>query len=410
MKKHLVVLDHERLVPPFMISILTFATNHYDQVYYINTHKPDNNGLFVDTPIEIVYPDKLSRFKNSVIALIRFFSLENLKQWINCVKKEGFNYKYVKGLFKYLAADEVLSNEAIKIIKPQKGASVVVLATWFAAAALAAAEMKKKYPEIKAVSLAHSYEILPIRNRFIPYYYVNKKHKYLDGVFFIANKVRELYIDGIGGLKDEYFKKTHVCYLGSYKKHNINNRNNPLEFHICTCSRMIPLKRLDVLIESLTDWSEGDIYWTHLGDGILEYELRKLAQIVMDKNPNVHITFTGYMKNEMVKEYYENNPVDLFINLSSIEGLPISIMEAISYGIPVLATDIGGTSEIVNTDFGFLMDVNITPESVKSYIQSFKLLPSDKRTQMRHSAYQYWETHFDAEHNIALLFDSINQI
>ena len=41
-------------------------------------------------------------------------------------------------------------------------------------------------------------------------------------------------------------------------------------------------------------------------------------------------------------------PVDLFLTVSANEGIPVSIMEAQSFGIPVIATDVGGISEIVN--------------------------------------------------------------
>jgi len=44
-----------------------------------------------------------------------------------------------------------------------------------------------------------------------------------------------------------------------------------------------------------------------------------------------------------VLNYYASNPVDVFINTSSSEGLPVSIMEAMSFGIPVIATNVGGT-------------------------------------------------------------------
>jgi len=64
-------------------------------------------------------------------------------------------------------------------------------------------------------------------------------------------------------------------------------------------------------------------------------------------------------------KYYENNGVDLFINLSDIEGIPVSVMEAMSYGIPSIARDVGGISELVinglngillpeNTDANFI--------------------------------------------------------
>ena len=407
MEKCFVVLDHERMVPPFMISILKYASNHYEKVYYINTHKPDIINLFADTYIEIIYSDSFSRFKNSVIAFFRFFSLENLRQWFFCIKKEGVNFGYTINLLKYLAADEVLSNYTEKIIETNKGASVVVLATWFAAAAFAAAELKKKYPEIKAVSLAHSYEILPIRNRFIPYFYVNKKHKYLDGVFFIASTVREMYLEGIGGLPEEYYKKTHVKYLGSYKNHDVLNKINPEEFHICTCSRMVSLKRLDILMDALSLWNSGDIYWSHLGGGDLESFLKEKSIQVMERNPLVHISFEGYLRNEDVMKYYESRPVYLFINISSIEGLPVSIMEAISYGIPVMATDVGGTNEIINRKSGFLINPAITPEYIKDQLLFFKNLPEEEKQELRKNAYQQWKETFDAENNLKSLFSAI---
>ena len=46
-------------------------------------------------------------------------------------------------------------------------------------------------------------------------------------------------------------------------------------------------------------------------------------------------------------DYYKNNIIDIFINLSASEGIPVSIMDAISFGIPCIATNVGGTGEIV---------------------------------------------------------------
>lgn len=411
MSDYLIVLDHESRVPPFMVSLLRYAERNFEKVCYINTNKPQNADLFTNSGISILFPSKISRIKSALVAVLRFFSIENIRQWWACVRKEGFSFKYIRQLFYYLAADITTKTLARRIIKEKvNDASIVVMATWFAAAALATAELKKEFPQIKAVSLAHSYEILVLRNKFIPYLYVSKKHKYLDGVFFIAKKVREMYLDGIGGLPKQYLEKTHVCYLGSFKKNDVINVAEPNEFHICTCSRMVPLKRLDVLIDALALWNERDVYWTHLGDGELELSLKEKASKLMEHNPKVHIVFTGYMQNEMVKLYYEENPIDLFINLSSTEGLPISIMEAISYGIPVLATDVGGTNEIVNNSFGILIDSAISPEIVKQKICAFMNLPKEKCNQYRNNAYLHWKNNFDAERNMKVLFNAINAV
>ena len=54
----------------------------------------------------------------------------------------------------------------------------------------------------------------------------------------------------------------------------------------------------------------------------------------------------------------------MFINLSSSEGIPVSIMEAQSFGIPVIATNVGGSGEIVVSETGVLVDENRTEASV----------------------------------------------
>ena len=46
----------------------------------------------------------------------------------------------------------------------------------------------------------------------------------------------------------------------------------------------------------------------------------------------------------------------LFINVSESEGVPVSIMEALSCGLPIIATNVGGVSEIVDAHVGVLID------------------------------------------------------
>lgn len=65
----------------------------------------------------------------------------------------------------------------------------------------------------------------------------------------------------------------------------------------------------------------------------------------------------------MIKNYIET-AADVFVNVSSTEGTPVSIMEAISCGIPVIATAVGGNVEIVREKNGFLLSANPTPDEI----------------------------------------------
>lgn len=89
------------------------------------------------------------------------------------------------------------------------------------------------------------------------------------------------------------------------------------------------------------------------GDGPLRDNLISLSSEMGLSN----IEYKGFVKN--VREAYEN--IDLIISLSYSEGLPYSLIEAISMGIPIVSTDVGGVNEIViNGKNGFLVNFNDT--------------------------------------------------
>ena len=60
------------------------------------------------------------------------------------------------------------------------------------------------------------------------------------------------------------------------------------------------------------------------------------------------MSLKGNVDNAALLEDYITENYYLFVNVSSSEGIPVSIMEASSVGIPCLATDVGGTGEIIS--------------------------------------------------------------
>src|SRR5690606_13386262 len=100
---------------------------------------------------------------------------------------------------------------------------------------------------------------------------------------------------------------------------------------------------------------EGDkkIEWHHFGDGLEFEELKKKIKTLNKKK--IAVILHGWATQADILKFYELYFVNWFVNVSESEGIPVSIMEAMSFGIPVIATDVGGTSEIVNTDTGYLL-------------------------------------------------------
>ena len=87
----------------------------------------------------------------------------------------------------------------------------------------------------------------------------------------------------------------------------------------------------------------------------------------------------GQIDHDDVLDWFEENPADVIINVSSSEGLPVSIMEAFSYGIPVIATAVGGMPEIVSEDCGVLLDADFQPEELATILEGWDIDNNGRR-------------------------------
>ena len=84
-------------------------------------------------------------------------------------------------------------------------------------------------------------------------------------------------------------------------------------------------------------------------------------------------------------------------------------MEATSFGIPIVATDVGGTNEIVNEQTGILLPANPSIEEIASNL--IDLLSSKSRsTSFRRGVYQYWYENFNAAHNYTKFCETLKKL
>jgi glycosyltransferase involved in cell wall biosynthesis len=134
--------------------------------------------------------------------------------------------------------------------------------------------------------------------------------------------------------------------------------------------------------------------WIHFGDGPLREQA--LKSINSDR---VIFECRGQTSNEDVRAFYVKEPVHCLVNLSIVEGLPVSIMEAISHGIPVIATAVYGVPEIVTNGYnGVELPVQFTNEQIDEALMLFMANPEQMAT-MRRNARTRYEELFNAEKN-----------
>jgi len=115
--------------------------------------------------------------------------------------------------------------------------------------------------------------------------------------------------------------------------------------NVVTISRLSKEKGMDILLKAWTRVSK-EITGARLsiiGSGPLEGELREISHSMgLDRS----VYFIGTV--DAVDKYLESS--DLFVLPSRTEGLSNALLEAMSYGIPCIATDVGGTPEIFGVE------------------------------------------------------------
>ena len=88
-----------------------------------------------------------------------------------------------------------------------------------------------------------------------------------------------------------------------------------------------------------------------IGEGELKQELRKMAGEELDKS----ILFVGRKSHEEIPLWLSAS--DLFVLPSFNESMPVSLLEALACGKPVVATKVGGIPEVINSeDYGFIVN------------------------------------------------------
>jgi colanic acid/amylovoran biosynthesis glycosyltransferase len=168
---------------------------------------------------------------------------------------------------------------------------------------------------------------------------------------------------------NQYSHKLNVSRLG-VNFLGLNAIANDGVFRIVTCSNIYAVKRVHLLAQALKEVLDIHIEWTHIGDGPQAFKAMVESE-ASQFPPNIKFNFLGRIPNKQIMDYYLEVPIDLFVNVSVSEGVPVSIMEALSFGVPVIATNVGGTSELVNEKCGFLIDPFFEITELRELIKSF---------------------------------------
>ena len=139
---------------------------------------------------------------------------------------------------------------------------------------------------------------------------------------------------------------------------------------------------------------------TLVGEGSERSELEQLAN---ELGLSSHIEFVGYKSQAEVREYLQKT--DVFVLPSFAEGVPVSLMEAMAVGVPVVTTQVGGVSELVDNGVtGYI----VPPGDPISLAEKIHILLTD--VQLRNNFGLASRIKIEKEFNIILETEKLAQI
>ena len=202
----------------------------------------------------------------------------------------------------------------------------------------------------------------------------------VDNFIFISNttkhEVEKLLNKKVKGIT-AFPGKDHI--LKKKIKNYAYTRNNVLK--ILFIGNLYPNKGLDILIKALALIDKNKWFLTVIGnikvDKIYTNQIKKLIE---NKKLNENITFKGFIPNDELYMFFKKNHV--LIVPSYYESLGIVYIEALSFGIPVIASDVGGVKEIITIGKeGYLIksgDINQLKKHIVNLMNNPQILKTMK--------------------------------
>ena len=285
--------------------------------------------------------------------------------------------------------------------------SVTVYSYWLSTIGMCAIKIRdalqKSAIKTTLVSRCHGFDIYKERSEiaFLPF------QECMIARFervFPCSKNGEKYLKN---LYPRFGKKINVAYLGVKDNFNGNMPKKNERFNIVSCSNVIPVKRVNLIAEGLAEITDKSISWTHFGDGEDFEKIKRYAETTLPDN--IKYEFPGRIPNSEIYNYYNENNINLFINVSESEGLPVSIMEAVSFGIPVVAANVGGTNEIIQDgNNGFLLEKDFEVKELTNLILRFAEMPEKEYGEFCENARNTFVKNFEAENNFSAFGKTIS--
>lgn len=382
----------------FIKTELEYLLKEYELVI-ISFSKSQNRKMHLDHRITLYHCINRFGFIEKIYAVIKFiFSRVGWHELKEILKdKKDIAGRIYDSIAYYGCALQISHFVHLNKIIPQNE-NIIIYSYWFNEACLAFLLKKRRYNNYKVISRIHGYDLYNERKKYGRQPFRSYMNEEVDKLFFVGDSGFDYYSKHWNVISQ--INKYLIAPIGTENNSTMDNIIIPNKnfMRVVSCSDVIPLKRISLIIHALSEISDMDIEWIHFGDGVQMEELQQTARKVLGNKKNIKYHFYGYVPIQDIMNYYEKNFVDCFISTSATEGAPVSIQEAMSYGIPIIATAVGEIPNMIKGN-GLLLSANPTLEEIKDALEILWNMQGQEKVNLRIESRKLWREKYDARKN-----------
>lgn len=395
-------VDPSGVPGPFMLQELPWLCAHFSRVVMVGNWGVRTITGEEQSPYAVLKPLS-GRLRAWLAAPFR----RELWQELRRMRREGcLTSRNALRLLAFTQRGLKMHYWAERMLRASNDATTTFYSFWMSYDAYAGALCKRRHPRASFVARGHAFDIDTERNPLNPYLMKQFIAAEADGLYLISRTAKEQYMAYMQGRVPP--EKVNVLAMGSAGQPADGCREAPRfaqgVLRVVSCAQIIPIKQVEVLVQALAQWNGMPLCWTHIGGGEGEQELRRLAAFKLDSKENVICEILGAQDSGKIQQIYETRAFDVFVNTSRKEGVPISIMEAMRYGTPVIAPDVGGIPELVTPEVGWLFAPVEGAQGVLKALEALAAQTAEESQRMRTAAQQRWNSGYCSEALLPKLF------
>lgn len=236
----------------------------------------------------------------------------------------------------------------------------VSVTVWLGATTLG---LRRAWPTAVLASRAHGgdYDISQKPIGAIPY--IEETVHAPSRIFAVSEHARS-YLMRYHGLDAQ---TVSVSRLGIADLGGLTPRSTDGVIRILSVSSVDSIKRVTLIAEAIEHVRRTGqtAQWTHIGEGP---DMDRLTLRVEDLGLSDSATLLGQLPQAQVRALIRTGPFDCFVNASSAEGAPVSLMEAQCVGLPTVATDVGASGEVISGDLDLLVESSCSASELATAI------------------------------------------